>query len=62
MFRREDAAYLRRKAAQFRHLAPSVEDPVSTQLRELADELDILAEEIEGRAVASRPVPDMPSL
>ena len=54
-YRREDAAYLRHKAAQFRALADEMRTPISAKLREIAAELDAYAAAIEKRPDPRRP-------
>ena len=53
-FRQEDAAYMRRKAQQFRALA-DIETPVSRKLHEIAAELDAQADQIEKRSELPEP-------
>jgi hypothetical protein len=49
-FRRADADYLREKARRFRCMAIDNDDtPVSERLLQVADELEIEADAIEGR-------------
>jgi hypothetical protein len=48
-YRREDADYMRRKAAQLRSIADAVGPEIAGRLREMAEELDALADSIERR-------------
>jgi hypothetical protein len=55
-YRRADAEYLREKARQFRRLAIGMDDENRRRLYDLANELEVKADEVEQRPDPRRPI------